>query len=203
MESKLRLYFFVVIVLLLCNTILLSTINNREIIEDYMYMQDKAINQTKMMSCLSLIHNSISEGNEDLSKELSKIKDDLAKYYDKYILVMLNKCYHTITQEQINAILSPEKIYGKLTIEEKNLIQISPQMISDFNLTSDEKELYDSIEEALKVNYPKQKFVALSFFSKNLKTISIASCVVILVLILLTIRSIFYDKKILAKYKED
>lgn len=197
-----ELYCFLIFTLLF-NCIQLVTINNRDTIEDYIYMQSKAENQTKIMSCLSIIHNSISEGNEDLSRELLKKQEDPSKYYDKYILAMLNKCVNTITKEHINMILSPEKIYGKSTIEDRNLIKISPCIVSEHNMTSDEQELYDSIKEAFKVDYSKVNYDTPSFLNKNLKTISIATCVVILFLILFTLRSIFHDKKIMNKYKEE
>ena len=149
----------------------------------YQFQEHKtSIFQMKLVSCLSLISNSlkVKGGNTYLHQAIKKTKLDRAKFYEKYTIALITQCINNINQGQMEYLLIPENV-DNYDLQNKtllNLIKLEYE-INNLELTYEENEINKAIEEILETNDKKKKkknSSGILFFDLNtiIKIISFA-----------------------------
>ena len=151
-----------------CLSLCVSDFSNATL-DNYLIAYENSLSQAKIISCLSVTQLSLSYGNNQLESALKLTKLGREEYYNKFILAMISKCLNTITQSQIDFLLTPEndnfETFGQ---DIKELISIEG-MFDTVKLTKREQEIKDEIEGSIqlqKKSHKKEKEKELGFFEK-------------------------------------
>ena len=184
---------------LLC---LLSIVSLTEITNDtlnfYKTSYENSIFQTKMVSCLSLVHLSIAGDNKDFQEKISNTQLDRTKFYYKYIMKMMTNCLNHITKDFIDIIISPEHHdINKMPLGIQELIEVKEE-ITDVELNEEEQSIMNEIkvvEERNQKEQSKKKKKNENFFDRNYMKILIGCLVLMGFVIYINFKGMNKEKK--------
>ena len=71
--------------------------------------------RSKLLSCMSIVRNSLAEGNSDLKETLDNSNLDRGKAFDKIVVTMILNCEKRISEAEIEQTLMPENILTPIT----------------------------------------------------------------------------------------
>jgi hypothetical protein len=103
--------------------------------------------RTKLAACMSIVRNSLAEGNNEMKEALRSSGVDKSKGYDKIVLAMLENCQNKIKDEIIEKVLDPENIISIVSSDStiSNLIKINFHNI----LNGEETEAHQQISKEI------------------------------------------------------
>ena len=141
----------------------------------HQYQEHKtSLFQLKLISCLSLISNSIKsrEGNIYLHQAIKKTKLNREKFYDKYTIALITQCINNINEGQMDYLLIPENVdnYDLNNKTLLNLLKLDYE-INSLELTYEENEISKALEEVVQKSEKNRKNKNSGFLSFDLNTI--------------------------------
>jgi hypothetical protein len=106
--------------------------------------------RAKLAACMSIIRNSLAEGNSDIKSTLESSNFDRSKSFDKIVLSMVNNCDEHIKPADIEYVLSPDNVLTPLVskAELKSLIKFNKDILS-VDLSEREQQIQKEMNEAL------------------------------------------------------
>jgi len=104
--------------------------------------------RSKIVACLSIIRNSLADGNQEVKAAIDNSKFDRSKSFDKIVVIMLNNCENKISDSEMEKILMPENILTMTPIS-LNLIKFDKDLLTTgITFNEVELELLKEINEA-------------------------------------------------------
>lgn len=104
--------------------------------------------RSKIVACLSIIRNSLADGNQEVKAAIDNSKFDRSKSFDKIVVTMLNNCENKISDSEMEKILMPENILTMTPIS-LNLIKFDKDLLTTgITFNEVELELLKEINEA-------------------------------------------------------
>ena len=100
--------------------------------------------RSKLVACMSLVRNSLSEGNEEVKSALAKSSYDKSKSFDKILVTILNNCEKNIKDSEMEKTLTPENILTPIS-SNANLAKL---IKFDKNILSQKEGITFSEEES-------------------------------------------------------
>jgi hypothetical protein len=70
--------------------------------------------RSKLVACMSILKNSLNDGNESFKEALDKSAFDRSKSFDKLVVSILKSCETKIKDKEMETALSPENIISPL-----------------------------------------------------------------------------------------
>lgn len=103
----------------------------------------------KIAACMSVLRNSLAEGNEEFRETLKSTKFDKTKSYEKLVLYILNNCVTKINDNDTEQLLSPDNILH-LNSQYLSLIKIEKNVLigTELSLTEEENFILNEINES-------------------------------------------------------
>lgn len=89
--------------------------------------------RSKLVACLSLVRNSLAEGNAAVKEVIDNSNFDRSRSFDKIILIMVSYCEKKITDAEMEQALVPENI---LTPISSNLVKFDKNILKNLNSVS-------------------------------------------------------------------
>jgi hypothetical protein len=106
--------------------------------------------RSRLAACMSILRNSLAEGNQEFKEALANSYYDKSKSYEKLVLMILNNCEKNIKDNEIEQILNPDNIL-KFNSNFQNLIKFNTNALSqnsDIEITVDELSVLKEINDA-------------------------------------------------------
>lgn len=109
--------------------------------------------RSKLVACMSLIRNSLAEGNNDIKQVLDNTSFDRNKSFDKVIASILFNCENNIKDAEMEKTLNAENILNPISLDSnlQRLIKFDKNILKDgINFSDSElniiKEINDSTQ---------------------------------------------------------
>ena len=109
--------------------------------------------RSKLVACMSIVRNSLAEGNSLIKDALDSSSFDRSKSFDKIVLTMLSNCEKSIKDPEMENALNPENILSPVSGEndlsrlikfDKNLLSNTDSISFNKNESNILKEINDS-----------------------------------------------------------
>jgi hypothetical protein len=109
--------------------------------------------RSKLVACMSLIRNSLAEGNNDIKQALDNTSFDRNKSFDKIIASIISNCENNIKDAEMEKTLNAENILNPISLDSnlQRLIKFDKNILKDgINFSDSElnilKEINDSTQ---------------------------------------------------------
>ena len=110
--------------------------------------------RSKLVACLSLLRNSLTEGNVEIKNILDSTHYDRSKSFDKILANILSNCEQKIKDNEMEKILTPENILINVSADEKlaNLLKFDKNILkAGVELTDEEQDVLKEIGESSQI----------------------------------------------------
>jgi len=109
--------------------------------------------RSKIVACMSIVRNSLSEGNYNVKEVLDNSPFDRSKSFDKIVVTMLSNCERNIKDSQMEEALTPENILTPVQSESSlaKLIQFDKNLfrsMSEITITEAEQSILNEINDS-------------------------------------------------------
>ncbi len=154
--NSLSTFFSILLALLTLNIISTTTTENKanpdpELKKDF----DEILNikkRSKILTCLAIVRNSLSEDNKDVHDAMKATKHDKSRSYDKILLTMLKNCEDKLSDADMEKILMPENVLTPFKYDKKleNVIKFDKNVldVDSLEFSEGEKDILKELNDA-------------------------------------------------------
>jgi hypothetical protein len=107
--------------------------------------------RSKLVACMSLIRNSLAEGNNDIKQALDNSSFDRSKSFDKIVVTILSNCEKNMKDTEMEKTLSPENILNPISSDSnlQRLIKFDKNILKDgINFSESESNILKEINDS-------------------------------------------------------
>jgi hypothetical protein len=107
--------------------------------------------RSKLVACMSILKNSLNDGNNSFKEALDRSAYDRSKSFDKLVVSILKSCETNIKDKEMETTLTPENILNPLKNDATllRLVNFDKNVLSaGVALTEEEKQVLQDINES-------------------------------------------------------
>lgn len=107
--------------------------------------------RSKLVACMSILRNSLNDGNSNFKEALDNSSFDKSKSFDKLVVSILKNCEKSIKDPEMEGALTPENILNPLKSDSNllKLINFDKNLLSTgVTLSEEESEILKDINES-------------------------------------------------------